>query len=333
MARVKINLSQLTVFAILAGFIVTSVGCADSRGGRFRDRGAAPASASNKEMVQQTLTVGGQKRTYYVHKPSGADSGRLALVLMFHGGRGDGNSAARMSGFSAVADKYGFVVAYPESTGNWRDGRESTGSGFEDIEFVRALIDELEKSANIDRKRVYSTGISNGGMFTLRLACDASLEIAAFAPVAASMPVPFKPNCQPKRPVPMLVIHGTEDGWVRWSGGEVRSGPAAGAGGFVIPVPETVEFWRNHNGCATRPSATEILDPNKDDGTNVEVSEYSQCKSQGALTLVKINGGGHTWPGTPLQPRRMVTRLVGPTSRDFRASESIWKFFSEHKLP
>ncbi len=324
---------QITLWCLLISLLTWTTSCADGRsGGRFRDRMEARRAPPVEGLTKQTIDVDSTQRTYYLHVPPGKPAGPVPLVLVFHGGRGNGSGAAAMSGFNAVADRHGFVVAYPESTGNWRDGRSTTGSGFEDIEFVRAIINRLEQTENVYRKRVYSTGISNGGIFTLRLACDAAQEIAAFAPVAASMPVPFKPECKPARPVPIMLIHGMEDEWVRFEGGEVRSGRDAGAGGKVISVPETLEFWRQANGCSAEGQEIQMLDP-EDDGTSVEIASYRGCESGSELSFVKINGGGHTWPGSPRPPRRMATRLVGLTSQDISASETIWAFFKDKQLP
>ncbi len=324
--------AALVALTLVIGQLLACMPSPEAReGGLFGRR-----QADKDQAGQHTLNVNGLERTYVLHTPRGTHSGKLPLVFVFHGGRGTGSQIKSHSGFDRVADEHGFVVVYPDSTGNWRDGRETTGEGWEDIEFVRAMIDHLERTENIDRRRVYSTGISNGGIFTLRLACDASNMIAAFAPVAASMPEAYEPKCNPTRPVPMMIIHGSADEWVPYVGGPVKEGlrkGGGGAGGKVIPVPATVEFWRQHNNCSGVQPLREFRDPDKSDETSVQLDRYQACKPGSALTVIRIMGGGHTWPGSPKRPGRLVTRLVGPTSRDISASDVIWAFFDQFALP
>ena len=291
------------------------------------------ANAGGQGLEKQRIYVNGTKRVFYLHRPKGDHSGKLPLVMMFHGGKGTGEKIAEQTGFNRTADKYGFVVVYPNSTGNWQDGRSSTGDGWEDIDFIRAMIDHLEETENVDRRRVYSTGISNGGIFTLRLACDASDLIAAFAPVAASMAEPYAPKCDAKRPVPMLIIHGSEDKWVRYEGGEVKQLGKGGAGGRVIPIPETVNFWLARNQCSADSPIQQRINPNKRDRTKVDVMQYRDCAPNSTVTLIRVMGGGHTWPGSPKKQGFVAKRLVGRTTQDIIGTEVIWDFFSHFALP
>jgi polyhydroxybutyrate depolymerase len=193
----------------------------------------------------------------------------IPLVLAFHGGQGNGLKFSQQTGLNQVADKNGFAVVYPDSIEYWNDGRDTTSSNVDDVGFVRELIDHLAKTKNIDRKQVYATGASNGGMMTLRLACEVSDQIAAFAPVIASLPVAYRDKCKPVRPVAIMMTNGTTDSFMPWAGGTIRSGRGKGAGGNVIPVPDTVEFWRQHNGCSMNPQVEPLPDGDKRDGTPV----------------------------------------------------------------
>jgi polyhydroxybutyrate depolymerase len=307
---------------------------ADVRAGLFFHRNSNQDEGDAQSgLVKQTITVAGTDRIYYLHRPEGGTNGKVPLVMMFHGGRGTGDQAAKHTGFNQIADKHGFVVVYPQSTGNWRDGRSTTGEGTEDLQFVHALINHLVATANVDPKRVYATGISNGGIFTLRLACDMDDEIAAFAPVAASMPVPYKPKCHPSRPVPLMLIHGSDDQFIPYNGGAVKQGRHKGAGGYVISIPDTVDFWRQVDGCSSTPADVETKDTDKDDETQVVIESYGGCKSDSALTVINVKGGGHTWPGSPYTQSAFIRRIVGRTTRDISGSEVIWKFFSRFSRP
>jgi polyhydroxybutyrate depolymerase len=305
---------------ILAGFIA-SAGVPTSAGA------ADPATRSSEHQ----LTVDGVKRTYYLHPPSKLDGSPVPLVIVFHGGQGDGLKIAGQTGFNQVADHRGFAVAYPNSLGYWNDGRATTtgGSG-DDVAFVRALIDHLVKTQNVDRQRVYATGASNGGMFTLRLACEMSDEIAAFAPVVASFPADYRAKCRPHRALPIMMVNGTSDTFIPWQGGSIRKGLFRGAGGEVIPVPDTLEFWRQHNGCASEPSVRQLPDIDKNDGTTAQLITYPNCRE--VVRMIRIEGGGHTWPGSEYAASGWIGHLVGKTNRDVNASEAIWEFFKGQAL-
>jgi polyhydroxybutyrate depolymerase len=274
-----------------------------------------------------TLAVAGQTRSYYLHRPSGASAESLPLVIVFHGGGGDASTMAAQTGFNEVADRNGFAVAYPESIQHWNDGRDATAQYGDDTSFTSALIDQLIETEGIDRTRVYVTGASNGGMMTIRLACERADEIAAFAAVAASFPDTAMSRCRPARPVPMLIILGSEDPAVRTGGATIRGGRRPG--GTVTPMADTLEFWRRTDGCQTGPRIKTLPDATND-GTNIKVAEYSGCTPGVALIYMEIVGGGHTWPGARENPR---TTRVGRVSHDIDGSQYIWDFFKQYQLP
>ncbi|MFQ5804597.1 MAG: alpha/beta hydrolase family esterase [Candidatus Methylomirabilales bacterium] len=310
----------MTARSILVGFLVLA-GLASN------------ITAEGSGLEEATLSHGEVVRTYHVYTPSShKGNDPIPLVIVFHGGLGNGLKIAKQTGFNAVAESAGFAAVYPDSLKYWNDGRDTTAAGVDDVAFVRVLIDHLVKGRNIDRQRVYATGASNGGMFTLRLACDMSDQVAAFAPVIASMPVAYTSRCKPKRPVAMMMINGTADGFIPWQGGVVRSGWMRGAGGNVISVPDTVAFWVKHNTCSAHASVESLPDVDKNDGATVEVWHYRGCQDGVVLKLVKIEGGGHTWPGSPVRIGPLLGRIVGNTSRDVNASEMIWNFFQGHRL-
>lgn len=294
--------------------------------------GAACASAApGGGLEHDTMNVGGARRTYALYAPESIPASRPApLVLVFHGGFGTGADLAPRIGMNTLADRAGFLVAYPDGLNkHWNDGRETTAEGADDVGFVTALIERIRSKRAIDPQRIYATGLSNGGYFTLRLACDRADIFAAVAPVMSTFPAPLHARCRPARPLPLLLIGGVSDPLVPWNGGELKRGrELGGKGGTVISVHDTIEFWRKHNGCST--SAREIALPDRDpgDGTRVKQTHYESCRDGAEVMLLAVEGGGHTWPGAKERPR--ITRVVGRTSRDISASEMIWEFFSRH---
>lgn len=294
-------------------------------------------SAIAKDMVLESLSYQGTSRSYYLHIPSSYQSGKpMPLVLAFHGGRGRGDRLAINTRLNDVASREGFIVAYPNGVNNqWNDGRNAEGldTNIDDVGFVSTLIDKLVGEKSINKNKVYAVGISNGGMFTQRLACQISNKLAAVATVIAALPKNLQATCKPRRPMPIVMINGTADTIVPWQGGEVaqdirnRAGQKPrGVGGEVISVPATIAFWRSNNGCSLQQSVEKLPDT-QPDGTQVTRSQYSNCRNASQVVLYTIEGGGHGWPGSNIRPeQRRLGDRVGIVSQDISASNVIWNF-------
>ena len=123
-----------------------------------------------------------------------------------------------------TADREGFMVIYPAGTNKrllakdrlllWNDGRpykDGTYSKVDDVGFITVLLDDLGKLFNINTKKIYACGYSNGGQFTYRLAKRLTDRIAAIATIAGQRPVsdPFDPA--PSRPISVMQFAGLQD--------------------------------------------------------------------------------------------------------------------------
>lgn len=326
-----------TVVVLLANMISQGpVANAESNFGDSRTPDQRKYPAQDSAGVERgVLLQNGVERVYYLHRPLGdGDNHPLPLLLMFHGGdQGDALKMVQRTGFNAIADRERFAVVYPAALPVWNEGSRTTADSPDDVAFIRSLIQHLLRTENIDRRHIYATGASRGGIFTLRLACELSDQIAAFAPVIASFPTSYVDSCRPQRPVSILMINGTSDSFVPWSGGTIRKGRTRGRGGEVISVPETVAFWQQHNHCRKDPDIQQLPDINKTDDTTVKVWTYLDCNQGSTVKLVEIIGGGHTWAGMPVSIGSFGRRLVGNTSYDINASDFIWRFFQAHSLP
>lgn len=277
--------------------------------------------------IEGTLEAGGATRTYRVYVPASYDGkSPVPLVLALHGGGGAGRGMNRLTNLNDLAERHGFIVTYPDGLyRHWNDGRQSGAAEsrrVDDIGFLSALIDRLSRDYRIDPKRVYSTGISNGGFMSQRLACDLADRIVAVGVVAATMGRDLSARCKPSHPVSVLLIHGTEDPLVPYEGGRVQ----VRGGGEIISAPQAVRKWVDLNGCTAKPKS-DLLPDAADDGTRTRRETYADCENGTEVTFLAIEGGGHTWPSGP---QYLPARRIGRTSRDFSASQVIWEFFAAH---
>jgi polyhydroxybutyrate depolymerase len=238
-----------------------------------------------------------------------------------------------LTDFNTLADKEGFIVVYPEAyEHNWNDGRgdpgiKSQAENIDDVAFISAMIDQITRDLNINKKMVYATGISNGAIMTDRLGSELSDKIAAIAPVAGNIPQKTALIWSPSRAVSALIINGTDDPLVPFDGGDVSF--LSLKRGKVISVADTVKFWVTKNGCPAAPKTEQLPHINATDTTSTVVETYSGCRDGSEVVLYKVNEGGHTWPGG-LQ--YMSEKVIGKTSRDFNATEVIWQFFKLHPM-
>jgi polyhydroxybutyrate depolymerase len=280
------------------------------------------------------------KRTFKIYIPAYAKkSTYLPLVIALHGRGGNGESMILLTrkGFNKLADRDGFIVVYPDGVDlNWNDGRTDEEANdrahrenIDDVGFISALIDTMISNYNIDPKRVYVTGISNGAIMSYRLACELTNKITAIAPVDGNIPVMLMPECSPSRYISVLAINNIDDPLVPYNGGDIYGGIHRINLGKVLSVDESILFWVNWNKCSVNPIIIEEPDRDPSDGTKVTSRHYINGINGTEVILFSIEGGGHTWPGGF---QYLPVWIVGKTSRDIDANEVIWSFFKKHSI-
>jgi len=277
----------------------------------------------------RTLQVDGRERSYLVHIPPKHDPKQpTPVVLAFHGGGGNAEQMVRFCGLNEKADKEGFIVVYPSGTGRfekmltWNGGNccgYAQWNKVDDVAFTRALLDDLAKFANVDPKRVYATGMSNGAIMCYRLASELSDRIAAIAPVSGPMGTE---KCSPRRPVAVIHFHGTDDQYAPFEGGKGRGVSQTD----FYSVEHSIRAWVKANGCPEMPVVTDLPDK-ADDGMKVQRKTYGPGSDGAEVVLVEIKGGGHTWPG-----RDPVVRFLGKSTKDISANDLMWEFFKKHPM-
>jgi polyhydroxybutyrate depolymerase len=286
---------------------------------------ADPLSAGDH---QRTLKVGELERSYLVHVPARYDSKPTPVVLVFHGGGSNAEGTVRFCGMNEKADQAGFIVVYPNGTGRFEKVLTFNGGNccgyamnnkIDDVAFVRTLLDDLAKVANIDAKRIFATGMSNGGIISYLLASELSDRIAAIAPVGGPMGTE---TCNPKRPVSVMHFHGTDDEFAPFKGGKGKGV----SGTDFYSVEHSIQCWIKADGCPAEPVVTKLPDK-VDDGMTVIKKTYGPGKEGAEVVLVEIEGGGHTWPGQ--EPR---VKFLGKSTKDISANDLMWEFFEKHPM-
>lgn len=280
------------------------------------------------------LEYGGLDRSYLLHLPSPLPNNPLPLVVVLHGGGGSAESAARMTGFDAEADEGGFIVVYPEGTDRsrplmsflgkpgfltWNAGHccgYAQENAIADVGFIRAVVAQVVKDNGADPKRVYATGISNGGMMAYRLACEASDMFAAIAPVSAIVDVS---SCKPTQPVSVFHIHGAKDENVPLDGGVGKKAMDKEGKAGRPPVQDSIDLWVKQDGCSVTVHSKE---------PDVDMTNYGGCRDGSEVAYFVILDGGHAWPGG-----QRVASFLDEPSKALDATSEIWRFFKEHAKP
>jgi polyhydroxybutyrate depolymerase len=285
------------------------------------------------------LTVGTLKRSYLVHVPPQAATGKpLPIVLNFHGGGGNAANQKSYSRMDESADRDGYIAVYPNGTGGiggrlltWNAGTccgSAAANQVDDVGFVVVLLDDLARRMPYDRARVYATGLSNGSMMAYRLAAEAPEAIAAVAGVAGAMTLP---RFAPKLPVPVMHIHSVDDRRALYDGGLGPAFPLTNTRVFHQSVDSMIGKWVTHNGC---PAEAQVAGPvsGKPGAADAEHTatryRYGPCRAGTEVVFWKLSGAGHVWPGGK---QNYLPLLLGPGTTLIDANREMWRFFSRFR--
>jgi len=282
-----------------------------------------------------TLAFGGITRSYLLHVPANFVPGTSALMIGLHGSQGSGAMFRDNSQLSVKADQQGFAIAYPYSL-------VSPGAGFtewneffnnsygpnppDDVGFLRQLIVTLEASVHPDPKRIYVTGLSNGGFMTHRAGVQLSDLVAAIAVVEGTVVSPGQIQSVPPPlgPVSVLIFHGDQDPTVLYCGGPV-----------VASQEETFNYWAGAaaDKCAVTDTALPLCDAQRNI-TSVVEKDATSCAGNSEVKFYRLEGGVHLWYKVPMNVPGQV-----PFNPDFDATSGvttddiIWNFFQAHPKP
>jgi polyhydroxybutyrate depolymerase len=261
-----------------------------------------------------TIVTSGETRQYLLYVPKSYDRSKpTPLVISLHGAALWPAAEMEISRWNEMADERGFIVVYPSGSDTprvWPMEQDSLGL---DVKFISDLIDKLEAAYNIDPKRIYADGMSNGGGMAFALSCKLSDRIAAVGAVAAALSLNWE-WCGNSRPVPTMAFHGTADPMALYQGGSSPVSPDQ-----LPNIRDWTARVARRNRCKGDPSDARIT-------ANVRRLEYTNCAENADVMLYTVEGGGHTWPGG----RHLPESMVGPTTREISATRVMWEFFLQH---
>ncbi|NWG75903.1 MAG: hypothetical protein HXY24_15095, partial [Rubrivivax sp.] len=242
-----------------------------------------------------SLSVGGVERTFEVYVPSSYDGQQpVPLVIVLHPSASSGKAMEILTGFDALAERDGFIVAYPDSLDlAWDDGKLASGwpsklQPADDVRFISVLIDHLAVTYTIDPQRVYLTGFAVGGAMAYRLACEIPDRFAKVAVVNALLWDYHVAACgaAPSKPLPMLILQGAANVDNPVDGLALNS-DNTGRTWKILSAEETAAFWARRNGC--NPEVARTL-------TNPTATIYATCPRSASVALYLFSGVANNWP-------------------------------------
>ncbi|MBQ4804716.1 T9SS type A sorting domain-containing protein [Aquimarina sp. MMG015] len=271
-----------------------------------------------QQTINGSIEHDGLTRDYILYVPAIYSSDKPApLVFNFHGYTSNANDQMFYGDFRSIADTEGFLIVHPmgtvDNSGNTHFNVGWGTSAIDDVGYTEALIDEISSNYTINAGRIYSTGMSNGGFMSYKLACELSERIAAIASVTGTMNKNQPATCNPSHQIPVMEIHGTSDPTVPYEGAN-----------WIESTPDVMSFWANFNNCETSAEITNLPDTAPNDGSTVEYQVFKNGDNGARVEHYKINNGGHKWPGSNFNS--------SGTNYDIDASALIWDFFSKYDI-
>ncbi|MBN2037492.1 MAG: hypothetical protein JW768_12185 [Chitinispirillaceae bacterium] len=249
-----------------------------------------------------TFTYGKDSRKFEVHIPKGyTGDTAVPLMMVIHGAHNTIAMVKSWSQMNPVSDAKGFIVVYPQAVDCWNCGFTIGGcpAADDDVGFLRAVVDTIQKHACINPKRVYAAGISNGSMMTAFLGCKAADLFAAVGGVSGGV----SGSCSPARPISYFYVHGTMDRTIPYSSAQPN-----------------VDGWVRRNGCNSTPIETYNVG-------STRCVTYKGCDDGVEVVFCTVTGMGHCWP------EDLNCLGTGDNPGDFKMSPMIWEFFLRFTLP
>jgi polyhydroxybutyrate depolymerase len=299
---------------------------------------AHPVLAPTNGSTVFNLTFDGRRRDYRIHVPPAAASGKpLPIVINMAGATQNGQIEELLTNMDANADENGYLVVYPDGTRiskvltpdpvakqaqyGWNAGQccgLPVTRKINDVGFLEKVIADVAARTPVNLRRVYMTGISNGGMMAYAMAAEASTHVAAIASVSGQVELPV---IHPTRSVPTMEFHSVNDPIAKFNGVPNKNQL------LVLSVMQGIRQWVKADGCSSGSISA---------GQTATPITYAHCKGGAKVVLWRFTGSGHVWPGSTLNTGPKSGWILTGSGRGIvlvNADETMWKFFSQYELP
>lgn len=290
-------------------------------------------SSSLAQNLNRTIIVDGIQRQYIIHLPPAFNTLiKVPVIFALHGGGGTAKSAVSFYDLEPLADKNNFIIVYPDAVNKaWKIPGMATrvkgaDTSVNDLHFMNVLLDTMIAEYKADPQKIFLTGISRGAMFSFYLAGAMNERVAAIAAVSGGISQTQFPTYSFQRPIPVLMINGTRDPLVSYEGGygKLNRRNKGNEDADLVPAEKLLQKIVTMDHCNTN-SQTVVL-PDSDPSDGCTETEYIYNGNDVTVDFIKIENGGHTWPGgTQYLPKFLIGRLC----RDFNASQKIFDFFMD----
>lgn len=292
---------------------------------------AATIAPGTSRKIVLDERAGSFRRSFRLHVPAGAggDTPR-PLVLALHGGFATARILEQQTGLSGVADRNGFLVAFPNGLGifslarHWNGGyccAKARDTGLDDLGFLDRVTEWIAERYPVDRERIYVIGYSNGGMLAHWYAAERAERLAGLGIWASSIGSFDDGETRwswppPTAALPVFVAHGLDDARLPFHR------PAEREGQQLLGAVGSAEAWARANGCSRQPAV--------ETRRQGAVEQRAWCAAGPTpVVLLALAGWGHDWPG-PRQTSRLPSEHP---LKGFHLAEEMWRFFSQLPAP
>jgi polyhydroxybutyrate depolymerase len=261
------------------------------------------------------------QRNALIHHPLSVGAG-APLVVVLHGETGSAAQAQADYGWNALADREGFVVAYPDAEAEaWNAGPTCCfplSSGVNDVGYLNQLVSDMTKSDKVDRARVFGVGFSTGASMVYSWECSQPGLLAGIGVVGGSLLI----DCNIRPPVTLAAVHGTADAYFPLAGGAGRWAPKGLPPSR--PLEATLALFHNVDKCPAQPADT----------TPPPVAQRSwSCVAGRTVSAAVIEGAGHQWPGAnhPATSAQQLRSAADHPSTALNATDWLWSHLRDSR--